>query len=223
MASRRRVLVVATEALGDDRVEEVRAGRPAGEVEVLVVAPVIEESAVKLTAGDLDDAREQARRRLASIVGELRRSGFEADGRLGDTEPMLAAEDALRSFPADDVLVIEPPEEVRDPDEGEPEIGIGSYVPGFARGSLAALVIGIGGTIVAAFLFAAGPGTATAAGAAQGLIALAAALINLGHAIGLTLFESVRYRGVFQSFFRNVTLVYTPIAVLANLLIALLA
>lgn len=48
-------------------------------------------------------------------------------------------------------------------------------------------------------------------------------MINVGHAIGIVLFESVRYRGGFQTFVRDVTLVYTPLAALANLVILLVA
>lgn len=48
---------------------------------------------------------------------------------------------------------------------------------------------------------------------------LAAALVNLAHVIGLILFESVRYRGFFRGFFRTITLTFTPLAALANLVL----
>ena len=54
-------------------------------------------------------------------------------------------------------------------------------------------------------------------------IAIAIALINMAHVVGLTLFESVRYRGGFAKFFRDLALIGTPLAVLANLLIVLFA
>lgn len=234
MAEPRRVLVVATGALrGAGLADELCGGRPPEEVEAVVVVPVVEQSAARRTAGELEPARERAGRRLAQDLSELRRRGIAASGRLGDTDPVLAVEDALREFPADQVLVMDEegaglrPFEQRAKPERSPrregEVGLAPYLPSFERGDLAAIGIGIGGTILAVVLFAAGPGPGTGAGAAQGLFALAAALINIAHTIGILLFESVRYRGELQRFFRDVTLLFTPLAVLVNLVILLVA
>jgi len=109
------------------------------------------------------------------------------------------------------------------PDEGK-EIG-SSYLPGLSRGDFAGMVTGIVGTIVAAVLAAAaavGAGSVAGWRAAAVLIAIGIALINLAHVVGLTLMESVRYRGGFARFFRTLALVGTPVAVLVNLLILLL-
>jgi hypothetical protein len=46
------------------------------------------------------------------------------------------------------------------------------------------------------------------------LIALAMALINLAHVVGLVLFQSVRYDGVFSRFFARLSLIGTPLAVI---------
>ena len=45
----------------------------------------------------------------------------------------------------------------------------------------------------------------------------------MAHVVGLTLFDSVSYRGGFAKLFRTLSLVVTPTAVLINLLIVLLA
>jgi len=45
----------------------------------------------------------------------------------------------------------------------------------------------------------------------------------MAHVVGLTLFESVHYRGGFARLFRTLSMVGTPAAVLANLLIVLFA
>jgi len=108
------------------------------------------------------------------------------------------------------------------PDAGK-EIG-SAYLPGLSRGDFAGMVTGIVGTIIAAVLAAAAAaGSDSEAGwrAAAILIAIGIALVNLAHVVGLTLMESVRYRGGFAKFFRTLALVGTPIAVLANLLILL--
>jgi hypothetical protein len=109
------------------------------------------------------------------------------------------------------------------PDETEHEIG-GSYIPGFSREDMIGIVAGIVGTIVTAVLaavVAADQETESVWEAIAILVAIATALINMAHVVGLTLFESVRYRGGFATLFRRLSLVVTPTAVLVNLLIAL--
>ena len=103
-----------------------------------------------------------------------------------------------------------------------PELEISENLPRFSRGDLGGMVVGVVGTIVAIVLAAAGPGPETAAGAASILVAMGIALINMAHVVGLTLFESVHYRGGWETFFRSLALVGTPLAVAANLAILLL-
>jgi hypothetical protein len=110
-----------------------------------------------------------------------------------------------------------------DPDEGK-EIG-SAYLPGLSRGDFAGMAVGVFGTIVAVVLAAAvtaDNGSPNGWPAAAILIAIGIALVNMAHVVGLTLMESVRYRGGFAKFFRDLALVGTPVAVLANLLILLL-
>jgi hypothetical protein len=105
-------------------------------------------------------------------------------------------------------------------------IPISHNMPQVPRADLAGMVIGIVGTIAAIILAAA---AAADAGSETGWdaiaigVAIAIALVNMAHVVGLTLFESVRYHGGFAKFFRTLSLVGTPAAVLTNLLILLLA
>jgi hypothetical protein len=95
------------------------------------------------------------------------------------------------------------------------EIG-SSYLPGLSRTDFAGMVAGIFGTIVAAILAAAvtaEDGSLSARAAAAILIAIGVALANMAHVVGLTLMESVRYRGGFAKFFRYLSLIGTPLAV----------
>jgi hypothetical protein len=106
----------------------------------------------------------------------------------------------------------------RDPAEGH-EIG-SSYLPGFSRADFAGMVAGIFGTIVTAILagaVAVDNGEVTGRAAAAILIAIGIALVNMAHVVGLTLMESVRYRGGFAKLFRYLSLIGTPLAVVANL------
>jgi hypothetical protein len=60
-----------------------------------------------------------------------------------------------------------------------------------------------------------------AACAASILIALAMALINLAHVVGLFLFQSVGYEGLFSRFFARLSLFGTPVAIVVVLLLQL--
>jgi hypothetical protein len=110
-----------------------------------------------------------------------------------------------------------------DPDE-EKEIG-SAYLPGLSRADFAGMVVGVVGTIVAIVLAAAaGAGSSETGWQAIAIgIAIAVALINMAHVVGITLFETVHYRGGFAKFFRTLSLIGTPLAVLVNLLILLFA
>jgi hypothetical protein len=108
--------------------------------------------------------------------------------------------------------------------EAEHEVA-SAYLPGLSRGDFAGMCAGVIGTIVAIVLAAGvsaesgGPPSgwrAVAIGAA-----IAVALVNMAHVVGLLLMESVRYRGGFARFFRTLSLVGTPAAVLLNLIILL--
>jgi hypothetical protein len=105
----------------------------------------------------------------------------------------------------------------------EAQVVISENLPRFSRFDFAGMVIGVVGTIAAIVLAAAGPGPQSGWGAASILIAMGIALVNMAHVVGLTLFESVRYRGGWEKFFRTLALVGTPTAVLVNLLIVLFA
>jgi hypothetical protein len=104
------------------------------------------------------------------------------------------------------------------------EVG-SAYLPGLTRGDLAGMTFGIVGTIVVVILAA----VATAGGTATGWravaigIAIAVALINMADVVGTLLMESVRYRGGFAKFFRDISVVATPVAIVINLLIVIFA
>ena len=102
------------------------------------------------------------------------------------------------------------------------EVRLSPNLPPFTRGDLVAVVVAVVGTIAAIILAATGPSVQSAAGAAQILIAIGVSLINMAHVVGLLLFESVDYHGAAQSFFRALSLIATPAAVVANLLLSLL-
>jgi hypothetical protein len=89
---------------------------------------------------------------------------------------------------------------------------------------------GLGGGILGRDIVAVGAGGGAAGSdhesgseAVAILIAIGIALANLAHVVGLTLFESVHYRGGFAKFFRTLALVATPLAIAVNTAILVLA
>jgi hypothetical protein len=269
-----RVLVIATDELaGGDLLGALRRHLdgpqrpdPPG---VIVVAPAVEKTPLQHALGDVDTASKEAQRRLDASLAELRDAGISALGEVGDSDPLIAAKDALRQYPADEVLIVAhsddqarwfedglferaqeelyPPLRLiairREDGVGEPrlaevkgtgagrkpaagaerELRLSANMPPLTRGSLLGVAIAIAGTIVVIVLAATGPGADSAGGAIQILVAMAIALINMAHVVGLTLLESVGARGGWQRFFRNLSLIGTPLAIVANALITLLS
>jgi hypothetical protein len=261
-----RLLAIVTEPLeGVEPIEEIRRHGNGDGVKLRLVVPAVEDSPFRHMLGDEDPAHRLAEKRLESSLAELGRHGVAAEGAVGDPDPVLAAQDALREEGADEVLIFERTdgqarwfedglfervkEELAPPlrmivlrpgdsdgahvvgveeagagtvadDEGELEIS--ANLPRLTPRDLGGIVFGIAGTLAAAVLAAAaasGGDSVAGAGAAAILVAIGIALINLAHVVGLTLFQSVHYRGTFARFFGTLALIATPLAVLANVVL----
>jgi hypothetical protein len=105
----RRLLVVVTTEVADATVREF-VRRSAGEdAEVLVVAPASGISRLDWLTNADDDARADA----GSLADRTAEAAPTADvqAEVGDSDPVNAIEDALREFPADEVLVITRPDD----------------------------------------------------------------------------------------------------------------
>jgi GABA permease len=99
---RRRVLVVANETVqGEELFAAVRAE---GAQDVLVVSPALN-TRVRTWTSDEDGAREAAAARLEASLARLAAVGISATGQVGDGDPAQAIEDALRTFPADRIIL----------------------------------------------------------------------------------------------------------------------
>jgi hypothetical protein len=102
-----KLLVLASEPVGAD---DVRAalGAEGAEVEgaeVLVVSPAINESPVAFWMSDSDEAISEAESAAERTAASLRGEGAQARARAGESEPLLALQDALATYPADRILV----------------------------------------------------------------------------------------------------------------------
>jgi hypothetical protein len=106
----RRILVIANETVGGETLlEEIRRRAEGYEEQVLVVCPALN-SPLRHWASDEDGARAAAQQRLGRSLARLAEAGIEARGEVGDSEPLQAIEDALRTFGADEVIISTHPE-----------------------------------------------------------------------------------------------------------------
>ena len=100
----RNVLVLLLEESSRSRLRRAVAERGDGQANVHVVAPT-RVGSLEWLATDEDEARAEAAVRAFdaewTLAGEA-----EVEAEAGDVDPVLAVEDALRGFPADEILLV---------------------------------------------------------------------------------------------------------------------
>jgi hypothetical protein len=264
--------VVANEAISGSELRTALIEHLGREIdEVFVVAPAIPEGALEYALGDVDGAVGPARERLERTLRELRSSGIEASGEVGDSDPMQAIQDELVKFRPDQVLVVAhrdddgafaerglleqaerdlelPVTELVVDMEREPHLldiketreGAGrargwrpsSNMPPLTKRNVVGIFVAVIGTLLLGGLAALAVGDASGhdleearldwPAAAAMLIATGMALINLAHVVGLFLFQSVGYDGLFSRFISRISLFGTPIALLVTAVLVLI-
>jgi len=106
----RRILVIANETVGGEELLAILRQKAEGvRSRVLVVCPALN-SPVRTWASDEDGARAAAQTRLDASLAQLARDGIQAEGEVGDGDPVQAIEDALRTFGADEIVISTHPE-----------------------------------------------------------------------------------------------------------------
>lgn len=107
----RRILVIANETLPGERLRSELAIRGAtGACEVFLVCPALS-SRLHFIMSDRTKGIDEAQLRLDATMESLRLAGVEATGQIGDANPLLAIEDGLRQFAADELLIATHPPE----------------------------------------------------------------------------------------------------------------
>jgi hypothetical protein len=100
-----RILVVANQTLSGRALRAEISGHSHGSrTDLRVVCPALN-SKIKHWTNEEDEARASAQQRLERLLDGLRAEGFEVQGDIGDDDPVQAMEDALRLYPADEVII----------------------------------------------------------------------------------------------------------------------
>ena len=82
--------------------------------EVLVVSPATNQSKLAFWVSDPDEAIAEAETAQEETVERLEEAGIDAAGQVGESEPGLALQDALATYPADRIVIALHPEGARD-------------------------------------------------------------------------------------------------------------
>ena len=112
---KRRLLVVANQTVGGRALLHEIKNRCRGvDAEILLVTPALVGSRAAHWSSDVDEAIELARQRMELSLQSIQEAGLRARGRVGDSEPNVAIEDALGEFPADEIIIsTHPPDRSR--------------------------------------------------------------------------------------------------------------
>lgn len=105
----RRLLVVVTSEVADDELRKFVRSRAGDDGEIRVVAPASDISRLDWLTNAEDDARSEAASLAAKTAVATPTDDVEA--QVGDSDPVKAIEDALRTFAADEILVVAHPDD----------------------------------------------------------------------------------------------------------------
>src|SRR4051795_12350001 len=99
----KRILEWATEPVSGEALKSAMPSGEAEEAEVLVVAPALT-SRTRFWLSDTDDAIRRADEVQQETVERMDEEGVDAAGDTGESDPLLALQDALQTFPADEIV-----------------------------------------------------------------------------------------------------------------------
>jgi hypothetical protein len=101
----RRILVIANETVaGEELMNAIGELALAGRTRFRVICPALN-SRLRTWTSDEDAARAAAQRRLDTTIARLSSIGVEAEGDVGDLDPLVAIEDGVRTFHPDEIVI----------------------------------------------------------------------------------------------------------------------
>jgi GABA permease len=101
----RRVLVVANETVaGEELLSTISTLALSQQTQFRVVCPALN-SRLRTFTSDEDPAREAAQQRLDETLARLASVGIDAHGEVGDGDPLVAVDDAVRTFDPNEIVI----------------------------------------------------------------------------------------------------------------------
>jgi hypothetical protein len=100
----KRILAVVSEPVSAEVLKNAIGEGDAADAEVLVVAPALS-SKKRFLLADPDPAIERAEQVQEETVERLDEEGLDAAGDTGESDPLLAIQDALQTFAADEIVL----------------------------------------------------------------------------------------------------------------------
>jgi hypothetical protein len=104
-----KLLVVTPEPV-DANLLRANLGDEVEGAEVLVISPATHQSKVAFWVSDSDEAIAEAESAQEETVERLEEEGIDAAGDTGESEPDVAIQDALATFPADRIVIFTHPD-----------------------------------------------------------------------------------------------------------------
>src|SRR5215210_9479959 len=112
----KKILALVSEPVSSDALRSA-LGEGTDDAEVMVVAPALD-SRTRFWTSDNDEAIARADEVQQETVERLAEDDVDALGDTGESDPLLALQDALATFPADEVVIFTRPEEDQNWAEG---------------------------------------------------------------------------------------------------------
>jgi hypothetical protein len=105
-----KLLVLTPEPISAEQLRDAAGdGAETGEIEVMVIAPALQESGLRFWLSDADEAIAKADEVRRQTVSALDAAGVAASGDVGESDPVLALQDTLATFQADRIVVFSHP------------------------------------------------------------------------------------------------------------------
>jgi hypothetical protein len=100
-----RLLVIAAEPVEPGQLADI-VGEDLDDAEIRLVTPALNDSRLAFWVSDSDEAIAEAESAKEESVARLRADGIDAEGETGESDPLVALEDALATFPADRIVIV---------------------------------------------------------------------------------------------------------------------
>jgi hypothetical protein len=104
----KKILALVSEPVSGEALKKAVGRERAETAEVLVVAPALNTRRHFLLS-DVDSAIERAEEVQEETVERMEEEGVDAAGDTGESDPLLAIQDALQTFPADEIVLFTHP------------------------------------------------------------------------------------------------------------------